>query len=400
MSLFVTDQCNLRCSYCFSAGASSREIDWNTARRAVDFLFENSSGVRKLHLSFWGGEPLLAWPLVRRIVQYARKKTQEARKKIDFSIPTNLTILTPEMLEFIANHHIHLSLSIDGTAESQSLRKTPSGASSYDSVSKNLDLLQNSGMGSFVSVRKTVVPSTAENLYRDVAFFLEHGLREITFSPVMETEWNQRNLAVFEEQQRRIADRWIHSLMTEAPFSIKLWDQMLHQRLSSRREARYCGAGISMLAVDTAGRLYPCHRFVRYDDGEGSQLLGDVDSGIDINSPFQLYAGIDTESRNSRTAGCSSCKYIQTCLLFCPAVNFKLTGNPLTNDPRLCGFEMICERIVDTLVEGTRDIDRLKSYLLKKQLWGHFLPKGQPYIDKLTDAAERHLAEIQRDLPD
>ena len=155
-----------------------------------------------------------------------------------------------------------------------------------------------------------------------------------------------------------------------------------------------------MLAVDTAGRLYPCHRFVGYDDGEGSQHLGDVDSGIDMNSPFQLYAGIDMESRNGRTARCSCCKHIQTCLLFCPAVNFKLTGNPLTNDPRLCRFEVICERVVDTLVEGTRDIDRLKSYLSKKQLWGHFLPSGQRYIDKLTDAAERHLAGIQRDLPD
>jgi uncharacterized protein len=265
---------------------------------------------------------------------------------------------------------------------------------------KNLELLRNTGMVGSASVRKTVAPATVENLYADIVFFLEHGLRKITFSPVMETEWNRRNLAVFEEQQRRIAHRWIHSVVTDTPFSIKLWDQMLHQRISIQREVPYCGAGISMLAVDTAGRLYPCPRFVRYDDGQGSQQLGDVDTGIDNNSPFQLYAGIDQESRNSRTARCSSCKYTETCLLFCPAVNFKLTGNPLTNAPRLCRFEMICERVLDTIVEGIRDFGKLKSYLAEMQSRGDLLPLGQSCIDKLTDAAERHLTEIQRDLPD
>ncbi|MBN2552152.1 MAG: 4Fe-4S cluster-binding domain-containing protein, partial [Spirochaetales bacterium] len=88
-SLFVTEECNLDCTYCFFTRKDKREITLTTARRAVDFFLAQSKNENSLQLSFWGGEPLLSLGLLRKIVDYATWAGESAGKKIRYSMPTN-----------------------------------------------------------------------------------------------------------------------------------------------------------------------------------------------------------------------------------------------------------------------------------------------------------------------
>jgi uncharacterized protein len=400
LSLFVTERCNLRCDYCFLDHGSDRQISWQTAQRAVEFLIEQSGDQKHLRLSFWGGEPLLAGQLLRQVADYATTRAENTGKRIHYSIPTNCTTLSEDALALIRAHDMRISLSIDGTSTSQSLRKTINGDSSYFTVLVNLERIQKSGMNHLVRVRKTITPKTVANLHRDVMFFVDHGLRQITFSPAMEIEWSQGHLEAFEEQQLLIADRWIRSLTADEPFTIELWDQMLVGRVLGKPAPLFCGAGISMLAADTEGRLFPCHRFVFYDSLNHVHRLGDVYSGIDENSLYRLYNAIDQESLNRRTAECPTCQYVQSCRLFCPAINYRLTGDALKNDARLCRFEMICERVVDHILSNLQVEAKLKRYLRQRQAAEHPYRMGQQRIDTLTDTAQRSLAQIRRKTAD
>ena len=394
LSLFVTENCNLACDYCFLNKRDKKEINVDTAHRAVDFFIQQSKDENHLHLSFWGGEPLLSLQLIQRLVDYATRKAQSAGKSIRYSIPTNCTVFNDQALEFIKSNNIYLSLSIDGTDVSQSLRRTAEGHSSYPAVKENLKLIEMKGVSYLTSVRKTVTPDTVVNLYKDIMFFLDHGLRRITFSPVMETEWPEKKLEIFEEQQLKIADHWIRSLRSDESYSIKLWDEMLTERILLTKPDPWCQAGVSSLAVDVDGNLFPCHRFVYYDYLTHTHCLGDIHSGLKEDSLYRMYNTITSENMTARTQGCTTCLYTDRCRLFCPAINFKLTGDALRNEPWLCRFVMVCEHVVEYIIKTMGAEKKLYAYLTEKPDERIGFRFSEKQIDGITEIAYGTLADM------
>ncbi|NBI18937.1 4Fe-4S cluster-binding domain-containing protein [Neglecta sp. X4] len=81
ITLQVTQSCNLRCTYCiysetgnFSQRShSSLQMSFETAKRALDFCRAHSEDTTKIHIGFYGGEPLLSFPIIRQIIAYSEK---------------------------------------------------------------------------------------------------------------------------------------------------------------------------------------------------------------------------------------------------------------------------------------------------------------------------------------
>lgn len=98
--LQVTQSCNFRCKYCIYSETSSarqrhhsaKHMSWDMAKKAVDFLWEHSIDSRVVSISFYGGEPLLQFPLVQKVIQYSRARF--VGKKLTFNMTTNGTLLT------------------------------------------------------------------------------------------------------------------------------------------------------------------------------------------------------------------------------------------------------------------------------------------------------------------
>src|SRR5262249_24381064 len=114
MVMNVTNQCNLACTYCYESGEDkivdtehgkqSKFMAEQTARDSVDFLMRESG--RVAHLTFFGGETLLNFPVLKSTIAYARRRAAEAGKEIDFSLTTNATLLKPEIIEFLAENNV------------------------------------------------------------------------------------------------------------------------------------------------------------------------------------------------------------------------------------------------------------------------------------------------------
>ena len=96
LTLQVTQQCNLRCEYCAYSGVyknwvhNNSNMDWETAKKAIDFFLSHSRDSKEIVLGFYGGEPLLQFPLIKRCVDYIEEQVEGK----NISYPRNITMLS------------------------------------------------------------------------------------------------------------------------------------------------------------------------------------------------------------------------------------------------------------------------------------------------------------------
>lgn len=149
LTLQITQNCNLRCSYCAYSkfdnlgqrNHSNKEMTIETAKKAVDFLLEHSYDSERIVIGFYGGEPLLRFDFIKEIVSYAKENF--VGKELSFSLTTNATLLTEEIMEYSINNNIDILMSLDGPEEIHDLnRKFVDGTGSFTKILSNLRKLK------------------------------------------------------------------------------------------------------------------------------------------------------------------------------------------------------------------------------------------------------------------
>lgn len=147
MILEVTQSCNLRCKYCLFDDQNglrrqhgSISMNENIAFKAIDLFFMNSKLKEEVALTFYGGEPLLKFDLIKKLVEYAKKKFKN--KSVSFSLTTNATLLSEEFAEFFAINHFNLVISLDGPEKfHDEYRVFKNGTGSYSSTMRGINNL-------------------------------------------------------------------------------------------------------------------------------------------------------------------------------------------------------------------------------------------------------------------
>jgi His-Xaa-Ser system radical SAM maturase HxsB len=117
--MVVTLRCNQKCHYCHSSvvdpSRTDTDMDLETAKRTVDFIFSTPSP--SLCIEFQGGEPLLNWPVVKFVIKYAQAKAKASERRLIMALVCNFTLMTDEKLDFLLDHHVSLCTSLDGPAD-------------------------------------------------------------------------------------------------------------------------------------------------------------------------------------------------------------------------------------------------------------------------------------------
>lgn len=149
LTLQVTQDCNLRCSYCAYSkfdnstqrNRSNKEMSIETATKAIDFLLRHSNDSEKIVISFYGGEPLLKFDFIKEIISYAKENF--IGKELRFALTTNATLLTEEIIEYSINNNIDIMISLDGPEEIHDInRKFADGTGSFAKIIYNLQKLK------------------------------------------------------------------------------------------------------------------------------------------------------------------------------------------------------------------------------------------------------------------
>ena len=139
LCLHVAHTCNLNCSYCFASQGKYQGdralMSFETGKRALDFLIENSGNRHNLEVDFFGGEPLMNWQVVKDLVAYARSIEKEHNKNFRFTLTTNGVLVDDEVIDFCNKEMDNVVLSLDGRKEVHDrFRVNYEGKGSYELV--------------------------------------------------------------------------------------------------------------------------------------------------------------------------------------------------------------------------------------------------------------------------
>lgn len=186
--LMTTYECQLRCGYC-QVRRGPRRMDLGLARRGVDFLL--ASRADRLVLNFFGGEPLLAWDLVRRMALYATENC--GGRSLRVNLTTNGLLLDAEKLDFLRGLDSHVHFSLDGHAPTNSARLLGTGAGAQAAMAAALRRLDASGVPYHVNA--VVDPDRAASFDLALLELEELGARRIQFGYRVGVPWSPKAVA-------------------------------------------------------------------------------------------------------------------------------------------------------------------------------------------------------------
>ncbi|WP_366923920.1 nif11-like peptide radical SAM maturase [Metallumcola ferriviriculae] len=292
MALFVTQTCNLKCVYCFGEGGeygTGGTMEEKTALQAVDWLIEQSKEKKKINIVFFGGEPFLNFPLMKKVIQYAQQRVNEVDKKISFNVTTNATLLNDDVISFLEKHKVNVTVSIDGPKEIQDMQRPfTKGKGSYDiilpKIKKLLKALPET-RGHAVIDESTDPILVTESLkkigfLRITTAIMSASLFEGESCSVKPTKELSKILNMMELE----AETWINDTKSKNSKSLKelIVNGNLYEGiffiLHNKKIHYPCGAGVGYLGVSCSGDVYPCHRFVGLDRYKlGNVFMEDLD---------------------------------------------------------------------------------------------------------------------------
>lgn len=137
----ITLRCDHSCHYCQVSRQTmdKRKFDmtFQTAEKSVDLMMKTPS--KRITLELQGGEPLLAFDVIRYIVPLAKKRAQEFAKELDIVVTTNLANATDEILFYLRDENIKVSTSLDGPAFIHNANRPRPGNNSYELTIQNIE---------------------------------------------------------------------------------------------------------------------------------------------------------------------------------------------------------------------------------------------------------------------
>ena len=285
LCLHIAHDCNLACRYCFAEEGEYHGrralMSFEVGKKALDFLIANSGNRRNLEVDFFGGEPLMNWDVVKRLVEYGRSQEEKFNKNFRFTITTNGVLLNDEIMEFCNREMGNVVLSLDGRREvNDRMRPFRNGKGSYDLIVPKFQKFAESRNQDKYYVRGTF---TRHNLdfAKDVLHFADLGFKQISVEPVVAPadepySIREEDIPVILQQYDELAKEYIKRKKEGRGFQFFHFMIDLNQGPCVAKRLSGCGSGTEYLAVTPWGDLYPCHQFV----GNEAFLLGNVDTGV------------------------------------------------------------------------------------------------------------------------
>ena len=153
----MTNSCNLDCPYCY-INKTKGSMTWDIAKQAIDALTETAVLEKRpgVLIKLAGGEPLLKFPLIKRVVEYGKQHGEKYGIKNQFHLITNGTLITKEVARFIKENDVRISISLDGIdAYNDQQRCYPDQKGSFEIVDKNIGMLMGHSITPFILITIT-----------------------------------------------------------------------------------------------------------------------------------------------------------------------------------------------------------------------------------------------------
>lgn len=328
LCLHIAHTCNLNCEYCFaSQGKYHGEralMTIDVGKQAIDFLIRNSGTRHNLEVDFFGGEPLVNFDVVKKIVVYAREQEKIFNKNFRFTLTTNGMLLDDDVIEFANREMDNVVLSLDGRKEVHDhLRKTYDGRGSYDIIlPKFKKFVEKRGNKSYY-MRGTFTHNNTD-FTKDIFHMADMGFKELSMEPVVcapnePYALTEEDLPILYEQYEILAKEMLKREKEDKSFTFYHYMLDLTHGPCIYKRISGCGSGTEYMAVTPWGDLYPCHQFV----GDEKYLLGNIYDGVTNTSLRDEFKMCNAYARPN----CKDCWAKLYCSGGCAANAYHATGS-------------------------------------------------------------------------
>jgi uncharacterized protein len=326
--LNLTLSCNLRCEYCFVESYDLPKMPIQYATKAIDMFDRN-----RVDVSFFGGEPLMCWDLLKASVAYGKHKDEKAR----FHITSNGVLLDEEKAQYIRDNNISLLISLDGPKHlHDAIRKDANGDGTFDKIISNLNMLRDQGVRPpYIRATFSTTPSYLLERLRFCADLKSQGLisgcsiEPAILSEACQKQQGQYDMKVFEEEFHEAALWYLNRIRIHNPFPFMFFDKFIKRLKESSPKCSECGAGNYYYTVGPKGGIYSCHR------QEGTKI-GHMESGIDSELAAQWQ-----DNRYYHNPSCVNCWARNWCGGGCRQAAISLTGNIHKRHAIICSFRRL-----------------------------------------------------------
>ena len=340
LTLCLTHHCNLSCRYCYGGAKSQRHMSLATGRAAIELALRATR--QRLHLIFFGGEPLTRWHTLVRLTELAQARSAKAGIEVRCSVTTNGTLLTRQRVDWLSRHDFVTAVSCDGTARAHDAQRVgPAGQGSHRRTVAGLERAIASGLK--VRVVLVVHPTNVAELPASVEFLRALGAHDLVVNPDWSASWDDP--AVLERwtaAYRAVGAQYVAAYQDGHPFWISSIDTKIAAHIKDGYlAAERCDLGRRNLVVAASGNLYPCDRLVG-EDADQRFVIGHVSTGPDRDRISQLVAATCSLPRE-----CVDCTVAARCRNRCACANLAMTGSVGEPSPTLCFHEQLAVRVAD-----------------------------------------------------
>jgi len=262
MDFMHTSKCNLQCKYCFEAKKIQKNLTFEEVR---PYLEQGGT----LSFFLFGGEPLMNPKFLEDFFEYIGtakmpKHIREKFKKTASKLITNATLLEKN-IDLIKKYNLEVQISIDGPKKTNDMNRVHvNGRGSYDDIMRNTDVCSKEKVS--FSFHGVINKKTLPYLEEISIWFFEmtwkyHGLKRAMESMgknchqvIFEEDYTDGDVDIFLDQVVKFCEYiWNHKNL-----KLNQKKQVIANYL--HRKGGVCGAGASLLAVDTDMNIFPCHR--------------------------------------------------------------------------------------------------------------------------------------------
>jgi uncharacterized protein len=312
MTLMIAQSCNLKCSYCYGSegrfGTNGEFMTKETAEQAIRYLVKRApENANYFFITFFGGEPLLNYELMKHIMEFAKNNFPE--KEFAYTFTTNATLFTQEIIDYLKKNDISILISLDGSEKIHNTNRIfRNGKGSFARVMKSIELLKKNNMP--FSIRATLSHEFFKYYEAIIEFFTAIGAFKIYIARLQNYNIDSLDFDIDIEKLKKdgyyvdiYAEKTKYRILNgENPKVVPFTNALMRIHEASSTLIS-CGAMNGSTAVACNGDLYPCHRFV----GIKGFNFGNVYTGMD-NDTLQTI----TNNMDKATVKCNSCwcKYI------------------------------------------------------------------------------------------
>ncbi|MGG3853885.1 radical SAM protein [Caldifermentibacillus hisashii] len=321
--ILPTEKCNFRCVYCYEEFLKGK-MSIETQQNIIDFVQKNIRKWKRLDVSWFGGEPLTAYEVIKNLSKQFIEICSKNNVLYNATMTTNGYLLSIARAKELKNLGVNAyQITIDGIEEHHnSNRPLAGGGQTYKKIINNLLDIKNSDLDINITLRTNFLEENVKELDNHIDVLANYFANDKRFSfrlfPV--GKWggpNDDNLPICTSKQA-------HEILTKKTnYSIKKGLRSLIQTDLGVNNVCYASKPNS-LVIGSDGMLYKCT--VAFDNPINQ--VGKLEPGGKLNIDYDKFSQWISADGVSDT-GCQSCQLHPICHgASCPLVRIENNIRP------------------------------------------------------------------------